>query len=162
VRSAVTRVPFAAPWLLCALGLALFGWLSPPLALPPPRPHVIVYIIKQRFPMSLRLELAFLLIAAIYFVLQSIARLPTRLWLGVAHFGTTLVGVVLIVFPMLITRLAGLTPRGGDISATFALYTSISAAGQLMIAVGVIFFLALLIDAVLRRFSPSQPVPGAR
>jgi cytochrome c oxidase subunit 1 len=163
MRSIRFEFRLATFWLLGALYLGGAQWLFSMNR--PTTPALSAYdsfYVIAHFHYVLTLIAAFLLFAAIYFVLESVAHLPIRRSLAAAHFGATIIGVSLIFLPMQVLRLTVVSGRGGDLASSFKLANNVSSAGYLLTLFGLALFLALLIDALWRRFGPSQPLLGAR
>jgi cytochrome c oxidase subunit I len=159
------RLPFGPTslWLLGALYAAGAQWLvSANQPASPASNSAMTYFVLAQTHYSVSLTVAFLAFAAIYFVLERVARLRIRRWLGQAHFWAMFIGVNLIMLPALLARFEGLRSPDGDLATTFERYDAISLAGYVATLAGVVVFAVLLIDALLRRFRPSQAPLGAR
>jgi heme/copper-type cytochrome/quinol oxidase subunit 1 len=152
------RSGFALLWLLGAGSVAAAQALA--FAAPATLHDTFYVIVHPQYVIGI--PAAFVLIAAVYWVLESAARLPLRRWLAWGHFGATALGVALLSVPRLMLPLIAEPERTIDPVATFALLNRVTAAGYLLIVGGMALFVLLLIDAGWRRLGPGQSLASAR
>jgi heme/copper-type cytochrome/quinol oxidase subunit 1 len=155
------RYVATAAWLLgAAYAWSARSLWNPGRAPSPLEPAHETYYVVSHLHYAVSMTTAFLAFAGIYFVLERVGA-RVRRWLAALHFGATFIGVNIIFLPVLVARFAGAPTRNMDISSSYDLFNRISLAGYFLIWVGLAAFLALLIDALWRRFRPSQPLASA-
>ncbi|HEY1753544.1 MAG TPA: hypothetical protein VGG29_19965 [Caulobacteraceae bacterium] len=158
MRSFRFRFGFAALWLLGA-ALVAGAQASEQLAALRPAFRGTYYVISHP-QIAISFPAAFLVIAAVYWVLEA-ARLPMRRPLAWAHFAATALGVALLFAPRLLLSPLDEPRRGVDPMAAFELLSRVSMAGYALIFAGIALFILLLIDAGRRRIGPSHPAAVA-
>jgi cytochrome c oxidase subunit 1 len=154
MRSFRRRLGFAPLWLFGAgyvVGVQALEFRRVP-ALPPGATYYVIYHPK----LVIGVSTALLMMAAVYWAVEAVARLPLRRWLGWVHFGATFAGLNLIFMPKLALGLFGQPERDADLVATFRLLSLVSTIGYALVVGGMVVFVLLLIDAGVR-FRPSHP-----
>jgi heme/copper-type cytochrome/quinol oxidase subunit 1 len=124
-----------------------------------PTLHETYYIFSRaHYSMSLAgLCVAF---AIIYLVADRALHLTYRRRLGVAHFSVTFFGVLLVLSPTVVAALASAFGSTLDVQTSFTALTTLAMIGYAMIYVGLVVFVALVVDAVRGRRAPKGD--GAR
>jgi cytochrome c oxidase subunit 1 len=109
------------------------------------------YYVVAHFHYVLSLGAVFSIFAAFYYWFEKITGLKYNEILGQLHFWIFFVGTNLIFFPQHFLGLQGMPRRVVDYPDAFAFWNKVSSIGYVIMAVGMGFFLALLIEAAVRR-----------
>ena len=109
------------------------------------------YYVVAHFHYVLSLGAVFAIFAAWYYWYPKMFGIMYNEILANAHFWITFVGVNLIFFPQHFLGLSGMPRRYIDYPDAFALWNMVSSIGYAITAVGVLFFLATIIEAPIRK-----------
>ncbi|TPW05131.1 MAG: cytochrome c oxidase subunit I [Alphaproteobacteria bacterium] len=110
------------------------------------------YYVVAHFHYTMSLGATFAVFAGFYYWLPKMSGLKYSGFLGGLHFWLMFVGVNAVFFPQHFLGLQGMPRRYADYPAGFAHWNLISSYGYVITAVGVLVFLAMLLDMfVLRR-----------
>jgi len=146
-------------WVFGALMVALtsphpVGWL------PATAPDETYYVIAHSHYM-MSLGVWFLICAAVYLFLDTVGRRQYRRGLGLAHFGLTFAGTLLILSPRLTLSLIGTPHRSVDPMSAITMANAVAHAGYAMTLIGLFIFVIMLIDALVRRLRAPPKEPGS-
>jgi len=109
------------------------------------------YYVVAHFHYVLSLGAVFSVFAGFYYWFEKMWGVKYNEFLGATHFWITFVGVNLIFFPQHFLGLQGMPRRYVDYPIAFAFWNKISSEGYAVTLVGVFVFLAVLIEAAVRR-----------
>jgi cytochrome c oxidase subunit 1 len=109
------------------------------------------YYVVAHFHYVLSLGAVFAIFAGFYYWFEKMWGVKYNEALGAIHFWVTFVGVNIIFFPQHFLGLQGMPRRYVDYPAGFAYWNKISSIGYAITAVGVVIFLAMLLEAAIRR-----------
>ena len=145
------RSLFPLVWIIGAVGVACLG-AGGPVAVSPNADYIHhdTYYVVAHFHFSLSLAGALLVMAGLYFLLDTF-RLPYRHALAWGHFGIMTLGVCLILVPMGALALGGLPRRYADYPATFATLSRVAGLGYAVTFASLAVFVWLIVDALVRR-----------
>jgi cytochrome c oxidase subunit 1 len=109
------------------------------------------YYVVAHFHYVLSLGAVFAIFAGFYYWFEKMWGVKYNEFLGATHFWITFVGVNLIFFPQHFLGLQGMPRRYVDYPVAFSLWNKVSSIGYMITVVGVAFFLAVLVEAAVRR-----------
>ena len=109
------------------------------------------YYVVAHFHYVLSLGAVFAIFAAWYYWYPKMFGIMYNEYLANAHFWITFVGVNLVFFPQHFLGLSGMPRRYIDYPDAFALWNMVSSIGYAITAVGILFFLATIIEAPIRK-----------
>jgi cytochrome c oxidase subunit I len=116
------------------------------------------YYVVAHFHYVLSLGAVFAIFAGFYFWSGKMWGYQYKEWLGQLHFWVTFIGVNLVFFPQHFLGLAGMPRRYVDYPDAYAYWNFISSIGSYISGVGVLIFLAMLIEMfVARRKAAANP-----
>ncbi len=109
------------------------------------------YYVVAHFHYVLSLGAVFAIFAGWYYWYPKMFGIMYNETLGAIHFWITFVGVNLVFFPQHFLGLSGMPRRYIDYPDAFAFWNGVSSFGYAVTAVGILVFLATLIEAPLRK-----------
>jgi cytochrome c oxidase subunit 1 len=121
------------------------------------------YYVVAHFHYVLSLGAVFAIFAGFYYWAPKMWGYMYREWLGHLHFWVTFIGVNLVFFPQHFLGLAGMPRRYIDYPDAYEYWNYVSSMGSYLSGIGVLIFLAVLIDMfVTKRKAAANPWgPGA-
>jgi len=96
---------------------------------------------------------------AAYWVLAA-NRVAYRYWLGIAHFGATAAGLVLLLAPQVLLAFQGMPRRYVDYPDVFRQMNAVSSAGYLVCLAGLAVFAALVGEVAVRAWLTRRSTRG--
>jgi cytochrome c oxidase subunit 1 len=109
------------------------------------------YYVVAHFHYVLSLGAVFAIFAGFYYWFEKMWGVKYNEFLGAVHFWITFVGVNLIFFPQHFLGLQGMPRRYVDYPVAFSYWNKVSSIGYAITLVGVFVFLAVLLEAAVRR-----------
>jgi cytochrome c oxidase subunit 1 len=109
------------------------------------------YYVVAHFHYVLSLGAVFAIFAGFYYWFEKMFGVRYNEFLGATHFWIMFVGVNLVFFPQHFLGLQGMPRRYVDYPDAFTLWNQVSSIGYVITLVGVVVFLAVLVEAVVRR-----------
>ena len=109
------------------------------------------YYVVAHFHYVLSLGAVFAIFAGFYYWFEKMWGVRYNEFLGAAHFWVMFVGVNLVFFPQHFLGLQGMPRRYIDYPEAFAKWNHLSSVGYAITLVGVVIFLLVLVEAMVRR-----------
>ncbi|MDH4385636.1 MAG: cytochrome c oxidase subunit I [Caulobacter sp.] len=109
------------------------------------------YYVVAHFHYVLSLGAVFAIFAGFYYWFEKMWGVKYNEFLGAAHFWIMFVGVNIVFFPQHFLGLQGMPRRYVDYPEGFAYWNYVSSVGYVITVVGVVVFLAVLVEAAIRR-----------
>ncbi|ESQ74479.1 cytochrome c oxidase subunit I [Asticcacaulis sp. AC402] len=109
------------------------------------------YYVVAHFHYVLSLGAVFSIFAGFYYWYEKMFGIKYNAFLGTLHFWVMFVGVNLIFFPQHFLGLQGMPRRYVDYPTGYEYWNKISSYGYLITVVGVLIFLIMLVESVIRR-----------
>jgi cytochrome c oxidase subunit 1 len=109
------------------------------------------YYVVAHFHYVLSLGAIFTIFAGFFYWFEKITGLKYNEVLADLHFWLFFIGTNIIFFPQHFLGMQGMPRRYVDYPDAFAFWNKVSSLGYLVMAAGMVFFLALLVEAVVRR-----------
>ncbi len=109
------------------------------------------YYVVAHFHYVLSLGAVFAIFAGFYYWFSKMFGVTYSEALGKAHFFVTFIGVNIIFFPQHFLGLAGMPRRYVDYPEGYAFWNAVSSFGNWISVAGVVLFLAVLVEAFVRR-----------
>jgi cytochrome c oxidase subunit 1 len=109
------------------------------------------YYVVAHFHYVLSLGAIFTIFAGFFYWFEKITGLKYNEVLADLHFWFFFIGTNIIFFPQHFLGLQGMPRRYVDYPDAFAFWNKVSSLGYLVMAAGMVFFVALLVEAVVRR-----------
>jgi len=150
-RSPADTVPML--WAIGSLSVALIGIASGALIATQSIDTVLqeTYYVVAHYHYLLRVALLFTVFGAFYVWLPRLTGLQSNAVLARVHFWLSFAGVNLAFLPQHIVGLAGMPRRYADYPDIYADWNTISSIGAFLAGVGMLVFLAVLVEAFARR-----------
>lgn len=119
------------------------------------------YYVVAHFHYTMSLGSAFGIFMAFYYWIGKMSGRQYPEWAGKLHFWITFVGVNMVFFPQHFLGLAGMPRRYIDYPDVYAFWNYVSSLGAKITAVGIVFFLGLVIYTLRRgKKCPANPWGG--
>ncbi|MFN8875455.1 MAG: cytochrome c oxidase subunit I [Brevundimonas sp.] len=109
------------------------------------------YYVVAHFHYVLSLGAVFAIFAGFYYWFEKMFGVKYNEMLGAAHFWVMFIGVNIIFFPQHFLGLQGMPRRYIDYPEAYTLWNQVSTWGYAITVVGVVIFVAMLIEAAVRR-----------
>jgi cytochrome c oxidase subunit 1 len=109
------------------------------------------YYVVAHFHYVLSLGAVFAIFAGFYYWFEKMWGLKYNEFLGALHFWIMFIGVNIVFFPMHFLGAQGMPRRYVDYPEAFTLWNYVSSVGYVITLVGVLVFLLVLIEALVRR-----------
>jgi len=109
------------------------------------------YYVVAHFHYVLSLGAVFAIFAGFYYWFEKMWGVKYNEILGAAHFWVMFVGVNIVFFPMHFLGAQGMPRRYVDYPDAFAFWNKVSSTGYLITLVSIALFLAMLVEAIVRR-----------
>ncbi|GGZ37156.1 cytochrome c oxidase subunit I [Asticcacaulis endophyticus] len=109
------------------------------------------YYVVAHFHYVLSLGAVFAIFAGFYYWFEKMFGIKYNEFLGAAHFWIMFIGVNIVFFPQHFLGLQGMPRRYVDYPEGYAYWNLVSSIGYAITVVGVLVFLVMLVEAVVRR-----------
>ncbi|EGF89861.1 cytochrome c oxidase, subunit I [Asticcacaulis biprosthecium C19] len=116
------------------------------------------YYVVAHFHYVLSLGAVFSIFAGFYYWYEKMFGIKYNAFLGTAHFWVMFVGVNLVFFPQHFLGLQGMPRRYVDYPTGFTYWNQVSTWGYAITLVGVLIFLVMLVESIVRR-RPAEANP---